>query len=72
MDDATAFERGAKLAALLLQGQALTARRIAEVFGVSPAQAKRDMMMLETTLCADVEFGDGNTKTIRFQPGRRA
>lgn len=65
------FERGLKIGFQMARGRTLTTADLRREFGVSPAQAKRDLLIVEHLLSADVVVGDNRQTILAVHPAKR-
>lgn len=62
------FERGLLVGRLLCSGREVTTRTLRDLFGVSRATAKRDLLVAETTLRADAKVV-GSARAVSLKGG---
>lgn len=66
----TPFERGLLLGLRLARGRTLTTADLRAEFGLSQAQAKRDLLVVEVTLSADHVIGERGQRILALHPAR--
>ena len=64
--DKNRFERGLLLGLELARGASLTTKDLRDRFGLSPATAKRDMLLIEVTARAARSIGPNRRVTLRM------